>query len=212
MSQNSSSLHVFGLTGGAGSGKSEVARRFVELGIPVIEADKVGHQLLAPGHPVAKALIKAFGESILDNGEIDRQKLAQLAFADQQSLLTLNRITHPPLLDEIMRQCAALANDGHKAVIVEAAIIAEDGKRDPRYEALILVTAPESVRVERLVNQRGMDPAQARLRVQAQTPPEQKAAIADWIINNDGDFDQLRSQVDEVARQIKERTNCPMPA
>lgn len=198
--------HIFGLTGGAGSGKSEMAKRFEELGIPVVEADRLGHELLEPGHPVARELIDTFGEAICSRSRIDRQKLGRLVFSDSHALGTLNRITRPALLQEISRRCTALADAGHPIVVVEAAIISEDGKKDPLYEGLIVVTAPESVRIERLVAHRGMDREQARLRIEAQTPPEKKLALADWVIVNDGSLEQLRTQVDDVVRQIRERT------
>lgn len=198
-------LRIFGLTGGAGSGKSEVAKRLVELGIPVIEADKIGHQLIEPGRPVAQALTAEFGDKILSNGKIDRSKLANIAFSDDQARRTLNAITHPIIVQEIRSQCKTLAENGHTAVVVEAAIIAENGKREPGYDGLILVMAPEAMRIERLVQHRGMGREQAQLRIKAQTPPENKIPLADWVITNDGDLNQLQDQVDQVAKAIQQQ-------
>jgi len=193
---------IYGLTGGAGSGKSEAAKRFIELGIPVIEADKVGHELLQPGTAVAAAIIAEFGDAILTDGRIDRVKLARVAFANDHARLKLNAVSHPAIIQEIRNRCQTLAKQGHGTIIVEAAIIAEDEKRASGYDGLILVMADETIREDRLVKLRGMTHEQARQRIKAQTPPERKLPLADWVIQNDGTLEQLQDQVDQVANAL----------
>ena len=196
-------MRIVGLTGGIGSGKSEAARRFVELGIPVIDADKVGHEVLEPGSEVFDAVVAAFGEDIVSGGAIDRKKLATVAFAHAASVGRLNAITHPAIIGRIARQCAALAQQGHDAVIIEATIVAEGGQRDPWLDGLILVTCRQDLRLARVVAARDMDAAEARRRMAVQTPPDTKAPLADWVIENEGSIEDLRRRVDEVAEAIR---------
>ena len=196
-------MRIVGLTGGIGSGKSEAARRFVELGIPVIDADKVGHEVLDPRTEVFEALVATFGEDVVSGGAIDRSKLAAVAFADAASVGKLNAITHPAIIGRIAKQCAALAQEGHEAVIIEATIVAEEGQREPWLDGLILVTCREDLRLARILAARDMDAAEARRRMAAQTPPETKAPLADWVIENEGSLEDLRRRVDEIAEAIR---------
>jgi dephospho-CoA kinase len=195
-------MRIYGLTGGVGSGKSAVAARLSELGFPVLNADEIGHECLAPGGRAADAVLRAFGTAILSSGAIDRAKLAALVFGDKAALATLNAIAHPAIIQTIAERCDALAREGHTVAIVEAALLAENGALDAWLDGLILVTCRSDIRMARLVQLRGMDPAQARLRIDAQTPPERKAHLADWVIENEGTLEQLRERVDEVARLL----------
>ena len=196
-------MRIVGLTGGIGSGKSEAGRRFAEIGIPVIDADKVGHEVLEPGAEAFGAVVAAFGEDVVSAGTIDRAKLAALAFSDAESLGTLNAITHPAIIGRIAKRCAALAQEGHKAAIVEATVVAEAGRREPWLNGLILVTCREDLRLARILAARDMDAAEAQRRMDAQTPPETKAPLADWVITNEGSIEELRRRVDEIAEAIR---------
>ena len=191
-------MRIYGLTGGIGSGKSEAARRFRERGIPVLDADAIGHHVIAPGGSATQDVIAAFGSDILTDGIIDRKKVAALAFSDPSALQRLNRIVHPAIYREIAARCAALAQSGHCTAIVEAALIAENGVKEPFFDGLIVVTCPEALRIERLISQRGMTREDAAQRIAAQSAPERKLALADWVIVNDGARDQLYAQVDGI--------------
>jgi dephospho-CoA kinase len=195
-------MRIYGLTGGIGSGKSEAARRFEALGLPVIDADRIGHEAIEPGGAAERGVIEAFGEGILTGGRIDRKKLAERVFGDLAALDRLNRLTHPAVAQEIARRTADLADAGHQVAIIEAALHAEDGKLAEWLSGLVLITCPEQTRIERLVRDRGMSPVEARARIASQTPPETKAPLAKWIIRNDGDFDRLQKQVERVAREL----------
>lgn len=195
-------MRIYALTGGIGSGKSEAARHFEAIGIPVIDADRIGHEVLEPGGAAERGVIDAFGEAVLTGGRIDRRKLAARVFGDSSALKLLNSLSHPAVLQEIGRRTAALAAAGHTRAIIEAALHAEDGRLADWMEGLILVTSPEALRIERLARHRGMPEAEARARIAAQTPPERKAAIARWIIKNDGDLAHLHKQVERVARNL----------
>jgi dephospho-CoA kinase len=195
-------MRVFGLTGGIGAGKSEAARMFAALGIPVIDADRIGQDATAPGGVAERAVIEAFGESILAGGRVDRKKLAALVFADRNQLQRLNNLVHPAVRAEIARQVGALVEAGQPLAIVEAALHGEDGTLPPMLTGLILIECPVELRVQRLVQLRGMSEAEARARIAAQTPPEKKAALAKWIIRNDADLASLQRQVVRVAAAL----------
>ena len=194
-------MRIYGLTGGTGSGKSEAARRFASHGIPIIDADAVGHEVIAPGGAAEKSVIDAFGEGILTDGAIDRGKLGTQVFRNEEARKKLNSIVHPAIGMAIAMRCAALAEQ-HDVVIIDAALIAENGKKEDYLSGLMLVLCPDELRVQRLVAHRGVDEAEARRRIAAQTPPEKKLALADWVIDNSGDIDALHARVDEVAEEL----------
>ena len=194
-------MRIYGLTGGTGSGKSEAARRFASRGIPIIDADAVGHEVIAPGGAAEKSVIDAFGEGILTDGAIDRGKLGTQVFRNEEARKKLNSIVHPAIGMAIAMRCAALAEQ-RDVVIIDAALIAENGKKEDYLSGLMLVLCPDDLRVQRLVAHRGVDEAEARRRIAAQTPPEKKLALADWVIDNSGDIDALHARVDEVAEEL----------
>ncbi len=195
-------MRIYGITGGTGSGKSEAARRFAQLGFPVIDADAIGHEVIAPGGAAEKAVIEAFGQAIVTDGAIDRGKLGARVFSDDEARKRLNAIVHPAIGMAIAMRCAALAEQGHDAVIIDAALIAENGKKDDFLSGLIVVTCPVDERIRRLVELRGIDEAEARRRIAAQTPPERKLALADWVIDNSGSKEELLDQIDMIAREL----------
>ncbi len=195
-------MKVFGLTGGIGSGKSAAALCFQESGIPVIDADQKGHTLLKRPD-LRDALCSALGATVLDKGEISREKLAELVFADGQVRKTVNHILHPAIMTDISRECASLFEEGNAVVMVEAALLGDDGKLPPLLSGLVLVLCPEEQRIQRLMHNRNMRESEAKKRIAAQVPPESKLDIAAWIVNNDGDWNHLRAQVERVAESIR---------
>ena len=198
-------MKIYGITGGAGSGKSEAARYFAARGIPVIDADKVGHEVIAPGGAAEQQLIKEFGESILTSGTIDREKVSRIVFNDSAALQRLNSIVHPAIFGVMSERIAALAEAGHDTVLIDAALLGEKGTLEPWLGGLVLVLAPEEERIRRLVELRGMTRDEAERRLRAQTPPESKRALAGWIIDNDGGLDKLEAAVAAIVSTIHER-------
>jgi dephospho-CoA kinase len=196
-------MRIFGLTGGIGCGKSEAARAFARRGIPVIDADRVGHAVIEPCGAAHDALVRAFGDGVLaQGGHIDHARLASRVFADPDARDRLNAITHPAIYAEIARRCMELAEQGAKTVLVEAALIGENGMTNPLFEGLILVCCPVQERLRRLTEQRGMDRAEAERRIAAQTDPEAKRAMAKWVIENGGDLEHLQRQVEVIAEEM----------
>ena len=196
-------MKLIGLTGGTGSGKSEVGRRLAARDLPVIDADQVGHEMIAPGGAAEAAVIAAFGEEIVADGRIDRERLAAKVFDDAAALKRLNGLVHPAIFAEIGERCTHYAEAGAPAVIIDAALLGDGGALEPWLSGLILVTAPVEVRVERLVSLRGMREADARRRIAAQVDPEMKRAFATWVIDNGGTLAQLHGQADRIADAIE---------
>jgi len=195
-------VKIFGLTGGIASGKSEVAQRLAAQGIPVIDADAVGHELIEPSGRACDAVLGVFGPTILTCGKIDREKLGAQVFADPDALQELNRIVHPILYDELRARCSQFEKQGAECVVIDAAIIADSGKQEDWLDGLILVTAPRALRLERLVSSRGLDEKRATDRIDAQVPAEAKMSLADWVVVNDGPLDALYAQADALAEEL----------
>lgn len=193
---------LFGLTGGIASGKSTVAARFRERGIPVIDADQVARDVVAPGSEGLAAVTEAFGTGVLDaQGALDRKKLAAIAFADGSSRKRLNGIFHPRIGMRTMELSAALAAQGHAVACYEAALLVENGVADS-FRPLVVVGAPEAVQIVRAIERDGMTQAEAQARVQAQLPLAEKRKVADHIIENDGDVAALLKRSDSVLDSI----------
>ena len=196
------SMRVYGLTGGMGCGKSEVARVFMERGIPVIEADRLGHEAIAPGGEAEQAVREAFGEGILTEGSIDRRKLGPLVFGDDKARARLNALVHPIIRKRIKERCQELRDQGHRAMVIDAALLAEDGGMPDCLNGLILVSASEETRIERLMASRGLSREEAAQRLAAQTPPERKRPLASHVIDNEDTLEALRARARETADHI----------
>jgi dephospho-CoA kinase len=209
-----------GLTGGLGSGKTTVAAIFRSLGAQVMEADVVGRAMMQPGEAVYAEIVRAFGPTVVRaDGTLDRHKLAKFAFADGR-LTELNAIVHPPVIAEQRRWMEALEKEQPDAVaIYETALLFEAsrtaGTRDwkDRFDRRILVTAPEALRIARYVARMGgANPDAARLavlereareRMGAQMPDEEKMRLSDTIIRNDGPLEDLKRQTEAVYRELR---------
>lgn len=196
-------MFIAGLTGGTGSGKSTAARRFEAHGIAVVDADREGHALLAPGGRAEARVVEHFGPSILSRGIIDRGKLGAIVFADVIALDGLNGIMKPLIAESIALKCAAFADAGKAVAMVDAALLGDGGVLEPWIEGLILVACPAEIRARRLVESRGLSEAQARQRIAAQVDPESKRPLARWIIENTGSLEALHERVDDVARELQ---------
>lgn len=227
-----------GLTGGLGSGKSTVAARLRSLGAHVAEADSLGRQLMQPGQPVYRAIVARFGPSVvLPDGQLDRATLARLAF-DGNRLDELNAIIHPAVIAAQQQWAEAIFADDPAAVaVVESALVFEverdarlrgettgplaDWRR--RFDRVLLVTAPEPLRIERYVRRildspsrpsaiadeaalqaaREAAVADARARMRRQMRDEEKIPLADFVLVNDGPLDALLAQTDILWKKLQ---------
>jgi dephospho-CoA kinase len=172
-----------GLTGGIGSGKSFIAEIFRNLGVPVFNSDDAARKIQQTDTEVQSAIRESFGDVFLDTGELDRKKLASIVFADQQKLAQLNAIVHPAVGKAFERFCSE--NSSAAYVIKEAAIIFEIGL-DEELDGTILVTAPEHIRIERVIKRDNISETEVRSRMSKQWTDQEKMQRADWMINNDG--------------------------
>jgi dephospho-CoA kinase len=191
---------LVGLTGNIATGKSEVARMLAELGARVIDADKVAHEVMQPGGPAYAPVVEAFGPDILAaGGAVDRAKLGAIVFREPEALRQLEAAVHPATIAEIDRR---IDQATEAVVVVEAIKLIEAGMhRD--YDALWVVTAPRELQIARLVATRGLTEKEAALRVDAQPPQGDKAAVADLVIVNDGDLGELWEKVKAAWVQIQ---------
>lgn len=185
---------LIGLTGGIGSGKTTVAQRLVELGATEIDADLLAREVVAPGSDGLAAVAAQFGaDLILPDGSLDRALLAERAFADSSSRLELEAILHP-LIQQLSRERIASATG---VVVYTIPLLVESGSKLP-FDKVLAVSAPEAVRVARLITSRDMTLEQARARIAAQATDAQREAIADFVINSDCSMAELRARVDAI--------------
>ena len=197
---------TIGLTGGIGSGKSAAAKMLAELGAPVLDADKVGHEIYQPGAPAYRDLIDAFGEGILATDRtIDRRKLGPIVFGDPAALKRLNSIVHPKMFTRMGEMVAALRRDGERRpIVIEAAILIE-ANWQPLFDEIWLVTASRERVIERVERDRGLKPEQTEARIRAQLSDEERRKYATAVIRNDGTLDELRAAVTRLWQDALER-------
>jgi len=193
-------MRVYGLTGNIGSGKSTVAAMLREAGIPVLDADRISREVTAPGGSAYDAVVREFGrEIVLGDGSIDRKRLGEIVFADPLSRERLERITHPAILEAMKEAIAGIEREGHPAVVVEATLIHESGRKGLS-EAVISVTCDRETAISRLVARDGMTRGQAEARLRAQMSADRKAGASDYVIDNSASPEETSRQVKKIAR------------
>ena len=196
---------VIGVTGGLGSGKTSVCRLFASFGAVVIDADRIGREVVADPD-VKEALIAAFGEDIVDEeGRLKRRLLGQRAFAEPASGERLNRIVWPPLLRKLWADAqAALQENPGRPAVVDAALLFEWGDLSG-FDAVVVVTAGEEVRRARMMARMGLSEAEVASRMRAQLPEAEKVRRADHVIVNDGTEEELRAKAMGVWEKLMSR-------
>ncbi|MFI9200908.1 dephospho-CoA kinase [Streptomyces sp. NPDC053048] len=192
-----------GLTGGIGAGKSEVSRLLASYGAVLVDSDRIAREVVEPGTPGLAAVVAEFGPGILtEQGTLDRPKLGAVVFTDPARLAALNAIVHP-----LVRARAAEleAAAGAAAVVVhDVPLLAENGLA-PLYDLVVVVDAATETRLDRLVRLRGMTPDEARARMAAQATREERLAVADIVIDNDGPLETLQPRVRAVWEDLRRR-------
>jgi dephospho-CoA kinase len=198
-----------GLTGGIGSGKSEVSRRLAHRGAVVIDADKAARAVVEPGTPGLQAIRETFGDEVLrENGELDRERLGAIVFHDKDKLAALNAIVHP-LVREWMAAAEKNAEDSGAEVVIQDVPLLAENNLAGRYDVVIVVdTAPE-VQLQRLTTLRGMAEDQARARIAAQASREDRLAVADVVMDNNGSLSDLDERVGRVWDELCRRNVRP---
>ncbi|HEY1651592.1 MAG TPA: dephospho-CoA kinase [Acidimicrobiales bacterium] len=184
-----------GLTGGIGSGKSAVADLLVERGAVLIDADQVARDVVAPDGPAYQPLIDRFGTGIVaEDGTIDRPALAALAFADEESRLALNAITHPAIGIAMIQARDALADTDH-IVVLAIPLLTALHRETVKLHKVVVVDTPVDVALERLLSQRGFDRTDAEARIRSQVSREERVEEADYVLDNSGDRAALEHEV-----------------
>lgn len=201
---------LVGLTGGIGSGKSTVARMLEERGAVVVDADDLSHRAIAPGTPGHEKVVERFGSNVLaPGGDVDREALASIVFADPAARRDLEAIVHP----EVRRMFAEKAEryrDTDDVVVLSAPLIVESGMQGA-FDVLLVVSTRVETQVRRLMRERGMSEGDVRARIAAQLPLEAEAEAADVIIDNEGTLEELEGQVDRVWEDLRARAARPAP-
>ena len=195
---------VIGLTGGIGTGKSEVARIFQELGAVLINADQIGHQAYTPHSEIWQEVVKAFGEKILQpSGEIDRKKLGSIVFADPDQLTRLNQIMHPRMARMVAQQVQELREQGVDVVVVEAALLFEAGW-DSLVGEVWSTESPEDLVIKRLQSRSGLSQEEAKKRIGSQMSAEERKSRSQVVVDNSGDLGELEGVVRSIwDRRVK---------
>jgi len=199
------SVYLIGLTGGIASGKSTVARRLVEHGAVHIDADQLARRVVEPGKPSLAAIVEEFGPEILrHDGTLDRQKLAEIVFHDQDARARLNAIVHPAVRELTGRILEKIEHEDPEAVVVYDVPLLVDAAVDHPFDLIVVTSAPKRTQVERLVEERGFDPSHARARVDAQVDDSERRAVADVVIDTDGSMAHTMSQVDALWHRVRQ--------
>lgn len=196
---------VVGLTGGIACGKSTVAQVFEELGVPVVDADQLAREVVAPGTQGLERIVAEFGQEVLlDDGTLDRKKVADVVFENEDARQKLNAIMHPLIAVAGAGRIAALQSHPGAFILYEAALLVETGSYR-MFSALVVVSAAKELQLERLLTRDGISEQEAKARIAAQFPLEKKEEAADYVIHNNGTLEATRLQVVEVYDQLAAR-------
>ncbi|MGW7247060.1 dephospho-CoA kinase [Streptomyces decoyicus] len=190
-----------GLTGGIGAGKSEVSRLLASYGAVIVDADKIAREVVEPGTPGLAAVVAEFGDGVLaPDGSLDRPKLGGIVFSDPEKLKALNAIVHPLVG---ARSAELEASAGPDAVVVHDVPLLTENGLAPLYDLVVVVDAAVGTQLDRLVRLRGMAEDEAKSRMAAQATREQRLAVADLVIDNDGPLEALERQVRAVWERLR---------
>ncbi len=188
---------LVGLTGGIGSGKSTAARMLRDRGAVVFDADVLAREAVAPGTEGHRGVVERFGADVLaPGGELDREALAAVVFADPAARRDLEAIVHPEVR-RLFAEGSEAYRDTDRVVVLSAPLLVETGMHSA-FDVLVVMAVPEPVQVERLMRDRGMSEAEIRARIAAQAPLEDKSAVADILLDNEGSPEDLERQVDRI--------------
>lgn len=199
-------MEVYGLTGGIGSGKSTVAAMLEEYGVPVVSADELSRMVVAPGSEGLADVVEAFGRETLDErGELDRKKMGKIVFANADKRRALEAILHPRIRERYEQVLDALEKAGHPVMVYEVPLLFEKKLHlQDEMKAVILVASSADNRIARVKDRDALTTEEVLARMRAQLPEDEKRRLADYIILNDGDLDDLRREVEYlISRYLK---------
>lgn len=192
-------MHIYGLTGGIGTGKSTVAKLLAQKGAVIVDADAIARLVVAPGSKGLEKIVASFGAGVLNStGELDRPKLGAVVFADAGKRKELEAITHPLIFEEMTRQIAAAMKQGSEVVILDVPLLFEGGNLVGAVEKVIVVYAPAVTQIARVRARDGLTEADVRARLAAQLDIEVKRQRANFVIDNSGDLASTEAQVEAL--------------
>jgi dephospho-CoA kinase len=197
------SLRVFGITGGIGSGKSHVATLLRARGVPVVDADELAREAVAPGSPGLAEIVQAFGAGVLAaDGSLDRKQLGALVFSDAEARQRLNALTHPRVRALSQARFVELERQGATLAGYDVPLLFEAGL-DAVLRPVVVVAASESTQIARIMARDGLSEAEARARIAAQLPLAEKRRRADFVLENDGSQAELAERVERLLEQLR---------
>jgi dephospho-CoA kinase len=203
-------VRVVGLTGGIATGKSTFGAVLRARGVPVVDADVLAREVVAPGTPALAEIARAFGDGVLEaGGALDRRRLGAIVFADPAARRRLEGITHPAIREAMARETLRLATLGHDLVFYDAPLLFEVGL-DPALDCVVVVWAPRDVQRERVVRRDGITPGEADARLAAQLPVDEKAARADFVVDN-ADEEDLGPKADRLLADLRRGLGRRLP-
>ncbi|MBO0996252.1 dephospho-CoA kinase [Bacillus sp. SD075] len=189
---------IIGITGGIASGKSSVSLYLQELGFTIVDADMASRAVVEPGEEAYHQVVKAFGEDILlADGNIDRVKLGSIIFHDEEKRLLLNGIVHPAVRNWMRLKTETALSSGEETVFMDIPLLFES-KLTSMVEKTLLVYVDEQVQLQRLMKRNGLSETEALARINSQMPLADKKALADAVIDNNGDIDETKRQVKSI--------------
>lgn len=196
-------MYVVGLTGGIGSGKSTVLAMLAARGAEVLDADEIVREIQRPGEDAYNEIVEAFGDGVVAaDGTLDRAALAKIVFTDSEKRAKLNEITHPKVGARFAERLAAL-RETDKIVVLDIPLLGASNSGSERFaDTVVVVTASETVRLERL-EERGMDREDAAARIAAQIGDDERLKLADHVLTNDGSLAELEKQVDALWQELQ---------
>ena len=187
-------MMIIGLTGSIASGKSTIAEMIQAYDIPIVDGDIIARQVVEKGTPTLQKIVEAFGEVILtEDGELNRPKLGEMIFSNEQKRQQLNSIIHPAIREEMLRKRDAYVAEG-KHVVMDIPLLFES-KLQHFVEKILVVTVSKEVQLERLMKRNKLTEEEAKMRIASQLPLSEKEAGADAVIYNNGTIEQSREQL-----------------
>lgn len=189
---------IIGLTGSIASGKSTVAKMIESYGLPIVDADVVARQVVEPGTPTLKKIAEAFGpEVIAQDGSMDRVKVGSMIFHNEEMRKTLNRIIHPAIREEMLRQRDEFISFGEKNIFMDIPLLFES-KLEHFVEKIIVVSVKKEVQLQRLMERNGFSEEEASARIATQIPVKEKEQLADAVIHNNGTLEDTAIQLQNI--------------
>ncbi|MGN1271518.1 MAG: dephospho-CoA kinase [Lactobacillus sp.] len=196
--------YILAVTGGIATGKSTADQFFESKNIPIVDCDKIAHDLMKPKNASWQAIRDAFGAEYLnDDQTINRKKLGQLVFSDKTALNRLNKLTHPLIFDKTIQKVKSYQNED--LVILDVPLYFESGwNKRAIANSVLVITLPEATQIKRLMQRNGLTDQEAKMRIKSQMPLDEKAQLADFVVENTGTIEELENKLEQLLLKIKE--------